>query len=60
MVEKADDKVIHNPIRWAIAKREALYFMKNKLVLFNPNTYFVNDQFLDDLLYNGLNFKLAM
>lgn len=40
MVEKASDKKIIFLIRWVSGEREAFYFIKNKLSLYNPNFFF--------------------
>lgn len=51
MVKKGSDKIEGNPNRSAGREREVWYFMKNKLRLSNPNSYFTNLDIPNSLWY---------
>jgi len=57
MIEKPSDKVGHHPMQWAIRKRQAWYFIQNKLNLFDPNACFSPLEFLESLWYTWSNFQ---
>lgn len=37
MIEKANEKVGHLPMRWCVGERDAWFFLKNSYGLVDPN-----------------------
>ena len=57
MVDKYFDKKSHSPMRWNIGEREAWFFMKNKLSLFDPNASFSPNNFPEAHWFTWSNFQ---
>jgi len=57
MVEKFVDKQSHNPFRWNLGEREAWFFLKNKLSLYDPNSTFSPSNFQESHWFTWSNLQ---